>query len=125
VALKSNPPTTDPPPRTSSWRLCSLPRRIAGRLPHPPRRIFYFLLSQRPVRRGGWAQRNCGALGMTAGGLGGSACLTRPPRRILFFFSQSLSAVDRALERGYAPPVRCGVREGDFCANRVQMKKCI
>jgi hypothetical protein len=34
-----------------------------------------------PVSRSGQAQRNCGALGMTAGGLGGFARLTRPPRR--------------------------------------------
>jgi hypothetical protein len=31
----------------------------------------------------------------------------------------------QALERGHACPVRRGVREGNFCTNRVQKKKCI
>jgi len=77
------------PEAFAAWRLCSLPRRITGR-----KKFFFY------SRKDAETQRNCGALGMTfrRGGLawrlGGFARLPRPPRRILFFFSQSLPAVD-------------------------------
>jgi hypothetical protein len=71
-------------------------------------------------RKDAETQRNCGALGMTfrRGGLalqlGASSS---------FFLLAKPACSRQALERGHACPVRRGVRESDFCANLVQMKK--